>query len=79
MILSGEEGNSILIPKGYGHAFLNISQENSLVNYIVDSEHSPDNDVGVKWNSVDFKWPIINPIISDRDNNFKSIKDFPCQ
>ena len=74
--LSAKDGNAILIPKGYGHAFLNISKDISIVNYLVESEHSPHNDVGVRWNSVDFYWPISNPIISDRDKNFKSISDF---
>ena len=75
--LSAKNGNAIFIPKGYGHAFINLNNQNSLVNYIVESEHSPKNDVGIKWNSVNFDWPIRDPIISDRDNNFKSIKEFP--
>tara|TARA_Y100000589_G_C27188297_1_gene643612 strand:- start:2329 stop:2856 length:528 start_codon:yes stop_codon:yes gene_type:complete len=75
--LTAKLGNSIFIPKGYGHAFLNASKHNALVNYIVDSEYSPKNDVGVKWNSVNFNWPIKVPILSERDNNFADIKDFP--
>ncbi len=75
--LTAKLGNSIFIPKGYGHAFLNNSKNNALVNYVVDSEYSPKNDVGVKWNSVNFNWPIKFPVLSERDNNFLDIKDFP--
>ncbi len=77
--LSAKDGNTLFIPKGYGHAFLNTYKDISLVNYIVESEYSPKNDVGVRWNSVDFHWPILDPIISERDNNFQSIKYFSPQ
>tara|TARA_B100000073_G_C23623885_1_gene529687 strand:+ start:310 stop:837 length:528 start_codon:yes stop_codon:yes gene_type:complete len=77
--LSAKDGNAILIPKGYGHAFLNINKDFSIVNYLVESEHSPKNDVGVRWNSVDFQWPINDPIVSERDSNFQSINNFTPQ
>ena len=34
------------------------------------------NDVGVKWDSVKFNWPIENPILSDRDKNLPRIENF---
>ena len=62
--------------KGYGHAFLNLNDEDASLLYLVETEHSPRNDTGVKWNSVDFEWPIINPILSERDENLPEISNF---
>ena len=75
-ILDSEEKNSIFIPIGFGHAFLNISNEEANVLYFVETEHDPKNDTGVLWNSVNFDWPIKEPILSDRDKLHKPIQDF---
>ena len=74
--LNSSENNSIFIPKGYGHAFINDTKTNCLINYIVETEYSPENDTGVKWNSVKYEWPINDPLVSERDNNLKDLSDF---
>ena len=74
--LCSTQRDTIYIPKGYGHAFLNLEDEDAVLLYLVETEHSPNNDTGVKWNSVDFQWPIIDPIISDRDNKLINLKNF---
>ena len=75
-ILSSKTRDTIFIPKGYGHAFLNLDDEDASLLYLVETEHSPKNDTGVKWDSVDFEWPIINPIISERDKKLSEICNF---
>ena len=75
-VLSSKNRDTIFIPKGYGHAFLNLNDEDASLLYLVETEHSPKNDTGVKWNSVDFEWPIINPILSERDENLPEISNF---
>ena len=74
--LSSSNKDTIFIPKGYGHAFLNTKDKDATILYLVETEHSPTNDVGVKWDSVKFNWPIKNPILSDRDKNLPRIEDF---
>ena len=75
-ILSSKNRDTIFIPKGYGHAFINLDDEDATLLYLVETEHSPENDTGVKWNSVDFEWPIISPIISERDKKLLEISNF---
>ena len=75
-ILTSKKRDTIFIPKGYGHAFLNLDDEDATLLYLVETEHSPKNDSGVKWDSVDFEWPIINPIISERDKKLSEICNF---
>ena len=61
---------------GFGLAFLNISSQEANVLYFVETEHDPQNDTGVLWNSVNFDWPIKEPILSDRDKLHKPIQEF---
>lgn len=73
--LSEEKPEILYIPKGYGHSFFGIKDENILV-YNTDKVYSKSHDTGILWKSVDFKWPVKNPKVSSRDKSFKSLKDF---
>ena len=73
--LSAQQGNFIYIPKGLAHGFCVTSETATLV-YKVSSVYNPKNDSGVLWNSFGFKWPISNPIISERDASFNPLNQF---
>ena len=68
----------IFLPKGFAHGFLTLS-DNSIVQYMTDKVHSPALDKGVLWNSIDFNWPIKNPLISKRDQSHPSINEIKCE
>jgi len=46
-----EEGDSLIIPKGYAHGFLTLTG-NTIVNYLVDEEYSPEHEVSILWSSI---------------------------
>jgi dTDP-4-dehydrorhamnose 3,5-epimerase len=46
-----EEGDSVYIPKGYAHGFLTLTP-NVIVNYLIDEEYSPENEVSILWSSI---------------------------
>ena len=73
--LSRENRKSIYIPRGCAHGFGALS-ELSIAYYMVTTEHIPQSDCGIKYNSFDFNWPISNPVISNRDNEFVSLDKF---
>ena len=58
----------IFIPKGYAHGFLSQSSETVLL-YQTSTVHNPQNDKGILWSSIDFDWPVVNPILSVRDQS----------
>ena len=64
----------LLIPKNFAHGFLSL-EDNTTMIYLQDEEYNNTNDTGILWNSIDFDWPIENPILSERDRNFKKISD----
>lgn len=73
--LSRENGKSIYIPRGCAHGFCSMSEQ-AIAFYMVSSEYDPANDRGIAYDSFGFKWPITTPVISDRDQAFKPLKDF---
>ena len=44
--------------------------------YKTSTLYDPSSDTGILWNSIDIPWPTKNPIISERDKQFISFKDF---
>lgn len=73
-ILSKENNRSLYIPDGYAHDFLCLS-EFAIVSYQTTSVYNAENDTGVHYSSFGFDWPIENPILSDKDNNLKTLKE----
>ena len=73
--LDAKCSEGLFIPSGFAHGFLSLS-DNSGILYNTNSNHSPSHDKGIKWNSFDFKWPIKDPIISDRDDKHPRLDQF---
>lgn len=68
-VLSSENRNQVLVPKGCVNAHLCLSDE-CLFQYKITQKYVPqENQIHVKWNSPDndIYWPIKNPITSKRD------------
>lgn len=67
--------NAVLIPKGCAHGFLTMSNTATVV-YNVSSVYNQQFDDGILWNSFGFHWPVENPILSNRDQSFKSLVEY---
>ncbi len=72
--LNDNKSKLIFIGKGYAHGFLTKS-EISTMHYFTSTVHNPNYDKGVLWNSINFDWPVKNPILSKRDMRHPLIKD----
>ena len=59
---------AIFISKGYAHGFLSQSDNTTLL-YQTSTVHNPRNDKGILWSSINFDWPISNPVLSERDKS----------
>jgi len=70
------EGMQLLIPNNYLHGFLAL--EESIVWYKVDVPRQADDEYIVAWDDKDLNidWPIDKPILSYRDTNGLSWKEF---
>lgn len=70
--LNADTANMIYIPKGMAHGFYVVS-DSAIMMYKVTTTYHPENDSGVKWDSIGIPWPNVNPIISERDQKFKTL------
>ena len=76
-ILSAEKGNQFMIPKGFAHGFLVLS-ESATFCYKVDEVYHPEDEVGIAFDDKDISvpWPLDGePILSEKDKKQKSFKE----
>jgi dTDP-4-dehydrorhamnose 3,5-epimerase len=76
-ILSDENRTMMYVPKGFAHGFVTL-EPNSEILYLVSNFYTPQSEETLLWNDPDvaISWPLQPSIISDKDNNAKSLKDF---
>jgi dTDP-4-dehydrorhamnose 3,5-epimerase len=75
--LSAENKKQLLIPKGFAHAFMTLTDD-AEVQYKVDELYSPENDRGIVWNDpkIGIEWPMdTKPILSEKDERAPLFKD----
>ena len=77
IILSDKNSTSIYIPPGFAHGFLSIDDENIVV-YSCTNYRNANSEISISWNDSYLKinWPIKNPIISKKDSESSSFKNF---
>jgi dTDP-4-dehydrorhamnose 3,5-epimerase len=78
VILSEKNKKQLFIPRGFGHAFLVLS-ETAIFSYKVDNVYSPDHDSGIIWNDPSLKidWLIEKSelIISEKDKKLLRLNE----
>ena len=73
--LSSSASNAVYLPRGIAHGFY-VREAPAVMVYHVSSEHDPQRDTGIHWNSFGAAWPVVEPVISPRDDRFLSLADF---
>jgi dTDP-4-dehydrorhamnose 3,5-epimerase len=74
--LDDVDHRQLFIPAGFGHGFCVLS-ETADVLYRLSSYYDPDLERGVAWDDPEIavRWPISDPILSERDRNAPSLAD----
>ena len=74
--LSARSNESVWIPPGFAHGFVSLSDEVIALNRCTN-EIDPSLEEGIRWNDplVNIQWPISEPILSDKDNNWPLLKN----
>lgn len=74
--LSAENKKMMYIPQGFAHGFCTL-EENTEVMYKTSEEFSLEHDRGVVWNDkdIDIQWPVDNPILSKKDQNWPALSE----
>ncbi|MFN3576718.1 MAG: dTDP-4-dehydrorhamnose 3,5-epimerase [Tabrizicola sp.] len=66
--LTADNGRQLLVPKGFLHGFLTLTDDTE-VQYKCTDFYSPDHDGAVRWDdpAIGIDWGISAPILSDKD------------
>jgi dTDP-4-dehydrorhamnose 3,5-epimerase len=81
IILSGDNKLQLLVPKGFAHGFLVLS-DNAIVNYKVDAPYSPEHDSGILFNDpkLNINWGNIeNVVLSPKDRQLPRLDPMAFQ
>lgn len=76
-ILDAYEHAQLYVPVGFAHGFCVMSDLADVV-YKVSSVYDAKTECGIRWNDPDIgvKWPIEDPILSERDQQTESFADY---
>ena len=76
IILNDRNKKQLFIPKGFGHAFLTLS-DIAIVSYKVDNYYNQEHDSGIRFNDsiLNIKWELSDKdiIVSDKDKNLSCL------
>lgn len=79
--LTPENGRQLYVPRGFAHGFVSL-KDNTLFQYLVDSDYKPSHENGFLWNdpelNIDWKleqYGIENPILSEKDKTRKTLNE----
>lgn len=75
--LSEDNHRIFWIPKGFAHGFV-VRSEYAIVSYSCDGKYHNKHDTGIIWNDeeIGINWNVKKPILSDKDRNLMSLKDY---
>lgn len=76
--LSGENKRQLFIPRGFAHGLIVLS-DSAIVNYKCDNHYYPESEGSILWNdpqlNIDWKLPINDIILSEKDKESPLLKD----
>ncbi len=73
--LSDKNNLMVYIKPGFAHGFLSL-EDDTCVCYFHTSMHSPEHDLGVRFDSFGMDWKVTDPIVSTRDAAFPTLEEF---
>ena len=77
IILSEKNCKFLFVPKGFAHGFLSLEKEN-IVLYSCSNYRDIKSEKTINWNDpeLNINWKIKKPILSKKDKNAQSLKQF---
>lgn len=69
--LSADNRRAVYIPEGFAHGFQTLADDSEVL-YQMSEFYHPECARGLRWDdpALDIKWPLPDPIVSDRDRSY---------
>lgn len=79
-LLSSENKHQLFIPPGFAHGFVVLS-ETALCHYKCTNFYSKNDELTIRWDDpeIAIKWPIPNPILSQKDASAPQLRELPVE
>lgn len=68
------DNKMLFVPSNYAHGFLSLSNKTEVL-YGVNEVFKSNYDNTINYSSIDFDWPVINPLVSERDKIAISLQE----
>ena len=75
-VLTPENGLSLVIPEGFGHAFITL-EPNSTAVYAISAVYAPEYESGLRYDdpSLAIDWPITPKVVSEKDQGWEQLEN----
>ncbi len=76
--LSSDTYTQIYIPEGFAHGYC-VTSKIAILAYKCTDYYAPEEERGIRWNdpSLEIKWPVQEPILSDKDGAYPTLENLP--
>ena len=68
------DNKMLFVPSNYAHGFLSLSNKTEVL-YGSNEVFKSNYELSLNYSSIDFDWPVINPIVSERDKIAISLQE----
>ena len=77
--LSAENFRQLLIPRGFGHGFVTLTDNVEFV-YKVDNDYNRESDRSIRFDdpAIGVQWGVTDPVLSEKDRNAPLLRDSDC-
>ena len=75
IVLNAATPVAVQVPIGCAHGFQSTIDD-TVILYATSTEHAPDADRGIRWDSIGVEWPIPGVALSHRDAEFPRLANF---
>ena len=71
VVLTPENGKSLIVPEGFGHAFITL-EPNSTAVYVISAVYAVEKESGLCFDDpmLDIDWPMQPTVVSDKDRSW---------
>ncbi len=75
-VLTPDNGKSLIVPEGFGHAFITLEPNTTAV-YVISSVYALDHESGLRFDDPMLKidWPIEPSVVSEKDKSWGLLED----